>query len=400
MGIDALMNGWQGRTLTLIPYISLTTSPMPTPAICRAHFETSAKRYTILDAPGHKSFVPNMISGASQADIGVLVISARKGEFETGFERGGQTREHAQLAKTLGVSKLVVAVNKMDDPSIVDAGDTWSKSRYDEIVSKLTPFLKGCGYKPSDLVYVPISGLMGKNMKSKIDANVCGWYDGAPLFDILDGIEPASRDPYAAFRMPVMDKYKDMGTIVMGKCESGVVSRGDKLMMMPNKVPVKVATVWRDEVEVEAAKPGENLRLRLSGIDEEDVSSGFVLSDEKDLVPVVHSFEAQIAVLDLLEHKPIMTGGYTAILHLHSIVEECEVTKLVWALDPKTREKKKTKFVKSNSVCAVRIKVVGGSVCMESFADNPQLGRFTLRDEGRTIAIGKVLRLPSGGKGR
>ena len=341
-----------------------------------------------------------MISGASQADIGVLVISARKGEFETGFERGGQTREHAQLAKTLGVSKLVVAVNKMDDPSIVDTGDTWSKSRYDEIVSKLTPFLKGCGYKPSDLVYVPISGLMGKNMKSKIDANVCGWYDGAPLFDILDGIEPASRDPYAAFRMPVMDKYKDMGTIVMGKCESGVVSRGDKLMMMPNKVPVKVATVWRDELEVEAAKPGENLRLRLSGIDEEDVSSGFVLSDEKDLVPVVHSFEAQIAVLDLLEHKPIMTGGYTAILHLHSIVEECEVTKLVWALDPKTREKKKTKFVKSNSVCAVRIKVVGGSVCMESFADNPQLGRFTLRDEGRTIAIGKVLRLPSGGKGR
>jgi peptide chain release factor subunit 3 len=120
-----------------------------------------------------------------------------------------------------------------------------------------------------------------------------------------------------------------------------------------------------------------------------------VLSDEKDLVPVVHSFEAQIAVLDLLEHKPIMTGGYTAILHLHSIVEECEVTKMVWALDPKSREKRKTKFVKSNSVCAVRIKVAGGSVCMESFADNPQLGRFTLRDEGRTIAIGKVLRLPS-----
>lgn len=202
----------------------------------RSIIEKKAKRYTILDAPGHKSFVPNMISGASQADIGVLVISARKGEFETGFERGGQTREHAQLAKTLGVSKLVVAVNKMDDPSIVEAGDTWSKARYDEIVSKLTPFLKGCGYKPSDLVYVPISGLMGKNMREKIGGEVCGWYEGKPLFEILDGIEPGSRDPYAAFRMPVMDKYKDMGTIVMGKCESGVAEKGMRLVMMPNKV--------------------------------------------------------------------------------------------------------------------------------------------------------------------
>ena len=180
--------------------------------------------------------MPNMISGASQADIGVLVLSARKGEFETGVERGGQTREHAQLAKTLGVSKLVVAVNKMDDPSIVEAGDTWSKARYDEIVSKLTPFLKGCGYKPSDLVYLPISGLMGKNMREKIGGEVCGWYEGKPLFEILDGIEPGSRDPYAAFRMPVMDKYKDMGTIVMGKCESGIVEKGMRLVMMPNKV--------------------------------------------------------------------------------------------------------------------------------------------------------------------
>jgi peptide chain release factor subunit 3 len=204
----------------------------------RAHFETEKTRYTILDAPGHKSFVPNMISGASQADIGVLVISARKGEFETGFERGGQTREHAQLAKTLGVSRLVVAVNKMDDPSIVEPGDAWSKPRFDEIVAKLTPFLKGCGYKPSDLVYVPISGLMGKNMKTKVGAEVCPWYQGEPLFEILDGIEASSRDPYAPFRMPVMDKYKDMGTIVMGKCESGVVRRGDRLMMMPNKVSV------------------------------------------------------------------------------------------------------------------------------------------------------------------
>ena len=364
----------------------------------RAHFETSKKRYTILDAPGHKSFVPNMISGASQADIGVLVISARKGEFETGFERGGQTREHAQLAKTLGVSKLVVAINKMDDPSVVENGNAWSQARFDEIVTKLSPFLRGCGYNPKkDLVFIPISGLMGHNMKNKVDDSMCSWYSGKPLFDVLDEIDPISRDPFAPFRMPVMDKYKDMGTIVMGKCESGVVAKGDKLVMMPNKVKVKVTTVWRDENEVNAARPGENLRLRLAGIEEDEVSAGFVLSDIRKLVPVVHQFEAQIVVLDLLEHKPILTGGYTAILHLHSIVEECEVIKLVAAIDPKTKEKKKTKFVKSGSICIARI-AVEKPICVEAFETNPQLGRFTLRDEGRTIAIGKVTKIPSNKK--
>jgi peptide chain release factor subunit 3 len=360
----------------------------------RAHFETKKKRYTILDAPGHKSFVPNMISGASQADIGVLVISARKGEFETGFERGGQTREHAQLAKTLGVSKLVVAINKMDDPSVVESGDAWSQARFDDIVAKLSPFLRGCGYNPKkDLIFIPISGLMGHNMKDSVDKSICPWYNGKPFFDILDEIDPISRDPFAPFRMPIMDKYKDMGTVVMGKCESGVVAKGDKLTMMPNKVAVKVTTVWRDEIEVQAARPGENLRLRLSGIEEDEISAGFVLSDPFKRVPVVHQFEAQIAVLDLLEHKPILTGGYTAILHLHSVVEECEVIKLVAAIDPKTKEKKKTKFVKSGSICIARI-AVEKPICVESFDTNPQLGRFTLRDEGRTIAIGKVTKIP------
>ncbi|KAI0494519.1 hypothetical protein KFK09_024657 [Dendrobium nobile] len=143
----------------------------------RAHFETENTRFTILDAPGHKSYVPNMISGASQADVGVLVISARKGEFETGYEKGGQTREHVQLAKTLGVSKLVVVVNKMDEPTV-----NWAKERYDEIETKMIPFLKSSGYNAR---------------------KVCSWWDG-PVF----------------LKMPIIDKYKDMGTVLMGKIES------------------------------------------------------------------------------------------------------------------------------------------------------------------------------------
>lgn len=360
----------------------------------RAYFETPKKRYTILDAPGHKSYVPNMISGASQADVGVLVISARKGEFETGFEKGGQTREHAQLAKTLGVSKLVVVINKMDDPTVAGPNGEWQKERFDEIEAKLMPFLKGCGYNPKkDLVVLPISGLFGHNMKERVDKKFCDWYSGPSLFEVLDEVEPTNRDPLGAFRMPIMDRYKDMGTIVMGKSESGLVKKGDSLVVMPNKVPVKVISVYRDETEVNAARPGENLRLRLQGIEEEDISSGFVVSSRYNPVPVVTVFEAQIAVLELLEHKPILTGGYKAILHIHSVVEECEVTKIVAVIDPKTKEKKKAKFVKSGAVLIARI-AVEKAICIEPFDKVPQLGRFTLRDEGKTVAIGKVMKLP------
>ena len=168
----------------------------------RAHFSTEKRRYTILDAPGHKNYVPNMISGAAQADVGVMVIAARKGEFETGFERGGQTREHAQLAKTLGVSKLIVAVNKMDDPSIllpngfpsqereilngnrVSLGQ-WSEPRFREIETRLGPFLKTCGYNPKkDIIFVPISALNGNNVRDPVDSSNCPWWNEGSLFNV------------------------------------------------------------------------------------------------------------------------------------------------------------------------------------------------------------------------
>ncbi|XP_042476287.1 eukaryotic peptide chain release factor GTP-binding subunit ERF3A [Macadamia integrifolia] len=162
----------------------------------RAHFETETSRFTILDAPGHKSYVPNMISGASQADVGVLVISARKGEFETGYERGGQTREHVQLAKTLGVSKLLVVVNKMDDPTV-----GWSKERYDEIESKMTPFLKSSGYNvKKDVQFLPLSGLVGSNMKTRVNKSMCPWWNGPCLFEALDAVELPPRDPKGPVR--------------------------------------------------------------------------------------------------------------------------------------------------------------------------------------------------------
>nr|VDC63769.1 unnamed protein product [Brassica rapa] len=369
----------------------------------RAHFETASTRFTILDAPGHKSYVPNMISGASQADIGVLVISARKGEFETGYERGGQTREHVQLAKTLGVSKLVVVVNKMDDPTV-----NWSKERYDEIEQKMVPFLKSSGYNTKkDVVFLPISGLMGFNMDKRMDPKVCPWFSGPSFFEVLDSIEVPPRDPNGPFRrtifckvilvccrlMPIIDKFKDMGTVVMGKVESGSIREGDSLVIMPNKEPVKVVAIYCDEDKVKRAGPGENLRVRITGIEDEDILSGFVLSSAVKPVPAVTEFVAQLQILELLDNA-IFTAGYKAILHIHAVVEECEIIELISQIDMKTRKpmKKKILFVKNGAAVICRIQVTN-SICVEKFSDFPQLGRFTLRTEGKTVAVGKVTAL-------
>eukprot|EP00252_Welwitschia_mirabilis_P023428 TRINITY_DN660_c0_g1_i1.p1 TRINITY_DN660_c0_g1~~TRINITY_DN660_c0_g1_i1.p1 ORF type:complete len:675 (-),score=129.06 TRINITY_DN660_c0_g1_i1:417-2384(-) len=358
----------------------------------RAHFETEKTRVTILDAPGHKSYVPNMISGASQADVAVLVISARKGEFETGFERGGQTREHAMLAKTLGVFKLICVVNKMDDATV-----QWSKERYDDIEKKLTPFLKSCGYNvKKDVQFLPISGLIGANIKDRMPKTICEWWEGPCLFEAIDGVQLPPRDPRGPVRMPIIDKFKDMGTVVMGKIESGTIRQGSSLMVMPNKARVKVVSIYHENVEVKHARPGENVRVKLSGIEEDDISAGFVLSSAAKAIPSVTEFDAQLQILELLDHKAIFTAGYKAVLHIHSVVEECEIIQLLEQIDQKTKKpmKKKPLFVKSGAVVVCRVQV-NDTICVEKFSDFPQLGRFTLRDEGKTVAIGKVVKLPN-----
>lgn len=183
----------------------------------RGFFETEKRRYSILDAPGHKTYVPNMIGGASQADVGLLVISARKGEYETGFEKGGQTREHAMLAKTQGVNKLVIVVNKMDDPTV-----EWSEDRYKECTTKVVQFLKGVGYNPkTDIAMMPVSAQTFTGIKERVPKSVAPWYDGPSLLEYLDGMQALERKLNAPFMMPIAAKYKDMGTMVEGKIESG-----------------------------------------------------------------------------------------------------------------------------------------------------------------------------------
>ncbi|KAK6461542.1 polypeptide release factor 3 [Scheffersomyces coipomensis] len=353
----------------------------------KAYFETDKRRYTILDAPGHKMYVSEMIGGASQADVGILVISARKGEYETGFEKGGQTREHALLAKTQGVNKIVVVVNKMDDPTVA-----WSKERYTECITKLSAYLRGIGYAKEDIVSMPVSGYTGAGLKLRVDANDCPWYTGPSLLEYLDNMETVNRKINAPFMLPISGKMKDLGTVIEGKIESGHIKKGGNLIIMPNKTNVEILTVYNEtEQECEAAYCGEQVRLRLKGVEEEDIQPGYVLSSPKTPVNTVTKFEAQIAIVEL---KSILSNGFSCVMHLHTAIEEVKFVELKHKLEKGTnrRSKKPPAFAKKG-MKIIAVLEVSESVCAETYANYPQLGRFTLRDQGTTIAIGKITKL-------
>ncbi|CAE7179497.1 unnamed protein product [Rhizoctonia solani] len=354
----------------------------------RAYFETDVRRYTILDAPGHKTFVPSMISGAAQADVAILVISARKGEFETGFERGGQTREHIMLVKTAGVSKLVVVINKMDEPTV-----GWSVDRYNEIKDKITPFIKSSGFNPkTDVDFVPVSAYTGLNMKERLTQSVCPWYSGPSLLELLDTMPMVDRKINGPVMMPISEKYKDMGTIVVGKLESGRIHKNDTLLLMPNRTNVEVGAIYNElEEEINFAYSGDNVRLRIRGVDDEDITPGFVLTSPSRPVHAVTQFEAELVIL---EHKNIICAGYSAVMHVHTLAEEVNLAALLHYFDKKTnrKSKKPPQFAKKGQKIIALVETTA-AVCVEPFKLYPQLGRFTLRDEGKTIAIGKVVKL-------
>ncbi|KHJ40482.1 putative translation elongation factor Tu [Trichuris suis] len=396
-----VLNAWQAQYYVL----SRTTNPIrvylswaldtnveerekgKTVQVGRANFETEHKHITILDAPGHKSFVPNMIGGASQADLAVLVISARKGEFEAGLERGGQTREHAVLVKTAGVKHMIVLINKMDDPTV-----NWSEERYNECRDKIIPVLKKVGFVPGkDLYFMPCSGITGAFLKEVPSKEDCSWFGGPCFLDYLDQLPPISRAREGPVRIVLFDKYNDMGTVVMGKVESGTVTKGQSLVVMPNRTPVQTLQLWCDEDEADEITTGENVKLKLKGIEEDSISSGFVLCSPEDLCVVGHVFDAQVIIM---EHKSIICPGYSAVLHIHAAVEEVSVKALICLVDRKTGEKSLTrpKYVKQDQICIMRLES-SDVFCLEPFKKFPQMGRFVLRDEGRTIAIGKVLKI-------
>lgn len=353
----------------------------------KAYFETEKRRYTILDAPGHKMYVSEMIGGASQADVGILVISARKGEYETGFEKGGQTREHALLAKTQGVNKIVVVVNKMDDPTV-----GWSEDRYKDCTTKLGLFLKGIGYAKDDIVFMPVSGYTGAGLKDRVNSKDCPWYTGPSLLEYLDNMKTVDRRINGPFMLPISGKMKDMGTIVEGKIESGHIKKNGTLLLMPNKVSVDVLTIYNEtEQECDAAFCGEQVRLKIKGVEEEDLQPGYVLTSPKNPVKTITKFEAQIAIVEL---KSILSNGFSCVMHLHTAIEEVKFIELKHKLEKGTnRKSKKPPAFAKKGMKIIAVLETTEPVCAETYADHPQLGRFTLRDQGTTIAIGKITKL-------
>ena len=356
--------------------------------IGKASFTTPHRRFTLLDAPGHAGYIPNLLLGACQADFAGLVISAKKGEFESGFDKQGSTREHTLLLKALGVNNLIVMVNKMDEDSV-----KWSKERYDNIVKTLKPFIHSCGFDvEKNVKWVPISGLTGENLCIPLDKHKCDWYDGPDLIEIMDTIELPKRDENGPVRMSILDRYKENQVYIMGKIESGTIRYGDVYTLMPSGAKITVDWLFNSEEKgVPYALPGENIRIRCKGIDSEnEVNRGNILCSNDNLCLTFNVFEAEIQLLELPDNL-IIAEGFSCMLHYHTFIEECTITPKS-EINRKTKVETKVKFVRSQARLKAFVKTKN-VLCGEKYETFNNLGRFSMRYEGSTIGIGKILKI-------
>ncbi|THV05438.1 EF Tu GTP binding domain-containing protein [Dendrothele bispora CBS 962.96] len=361
--------------------------------------ETPHRHITILDAPGHKDFIPNMISGASQADCALLVVDAATGEFEAGFNRGGQTREHVVLVRSLGVSQVIVAVNKLDQVN-------WDKGRYDEIVDFLRPFLMQSGFQSAKTKFVPVSAMQGVNLtagENETSKDLRSWYDGPSLVNCLDQLEPPTRDIYAPLRIPISNVFRGQGsgTAVSGRLCSGVVQVGDRLNVLPGDESAVVKTIELEEENVPWVAAGSNVTINLTSIDPVHLNIGSVLCYPSEPVPLATIFTARIIVFDI--QVPITSGTPIELFH-HSRDIPATIANLIATLDRATGEivKKKPRVLTKGSSAEVQIilrttSLSGPSVVrpvpLEPFTANKDMGRILLRRGGETIGAGVVLEI-------
>jgi peptide chain release factor subunit 3 len=348
----------------------------------RAFLETANRTVCMLDAPGHRNFVPNMLAAAAQADVAAVVVSARPGEFETGFQRGGQTREHLLLCRSMGVDTFIILVSKMDTVS-------WSESRFLQIQRDLSLFLSSvCKIDSSKLFWLPVSGLDGTNLLENLSTT---FYPGSSLLELLDTLVLKPRDCSGPLRMPVLDRSKEQGVVVMGKVEQGTVVKGMRVILLPGQAEAEVAEVLgAEDAKIDYAEAGSNIRLRLRT--SADFRPGVVLCDPYDLPVVSAMFLAEVMLLDLLPHKPLLMPGYICVIHVGVMFCECTIEEVVARIDADSRKKVKVGFVKGNNRAVMRIRMVE-AMCLAVFDKEGVFGRFTLRDEENTIGLGKVLEI-------
>jgi len=346
-------------------------------------FETPKFFFTIIDAPGHRDFVKNMVTGASQADAAVLFVSAKKGEFEAGIGPGGQTTEHAFLAFTLGVNQLVVAVNKMDDASV-----NWSKERYEEIKNEVSRMLKTVGYKVEKIPFVPTSGWTGDNLYKPSEK--MPWYKGQTLFQSFDIFETRPKPIEKPLRLPIQDVYTitGVGTVPVGRVETGVLKEGDTIVFMPSNVKGEVKSIETHHVRIPKAEPGDNIGFNVRGVDKKDIGRGDVCGLPDKPPTVAKEFIGQIIVI---YHPTAIAAGYTPVLHAHTAQIACQFKELIKKLDPRTGRvvEEKPAFLKTGDGAIVRFEPLQ-PISVESYAEFPEMGRFAVRDMGRTVAAGVI----------
>ncbi|KAJ3129649.1 HBS1-like protein [Nowakowskiella sp. JEL0407] len=357
-------------------------------------FETKNKVFTLLDAPGHRDFIPNMISGASQADVGILVVDSTVGEFETGFGLGGQTREHSLLIRSLGVVQLIVAVNKLDNVE-------WSKQRYDEIIAQLTPFLTQAGFKKSKVRFVPCSGFSGENLIAR-KAEGLKWYEGPTLVELLDSYEVPDRPIDAPLRLSISDLFKG-GTqfgggssgsaTISGRIDGGYMQIGDKVKIMPMGEIGTIKDILLNDDTVKWAVAGDNVMVTISNVEFQNLSKGSVVCNPEQPIPVTTRIKAQIVTFDLLIP---LTPGCILEIHYSSSTETASLAKLVSIVDKSTGEvvKKNPRAIPKNSSAVVIIQM-NRAVCIETFKNSKELGRFILRYSNAAVAAGIVTEILS-----
>ena len=356
-------------------------------------FQTKKYNFTVIDAPGHRDFIKNMITGASQADACVLFCSAKKGEFEAGIGAGGQTREHAFLAFTLGIRQVVVAVNKMDD-SIVN----YSKERYEEIKAEVGRMLTMSGFKVNvkdadgkmveKIRFIPVSGWTGENLVKRSEK--MPWYTGPTLIEALDLLDVPAKPTNKPMRMPVQDVYTitGIGTVPVGRVETGTIKPGETIVFMPSNKTAEVKSLEMHHSSIPMAEPGDNIGINVRGIAKTDVHRGDVAGPVSNPPTVAKEFIGQIIVI---YHPTAIAAGYTPVLHYHTGQIACRFTELIKKIDPRSGQvtEEHPSFLKTGDAAWVRMEPLH-PIAIEAFTEFPELGRFAIRDMGTTVAAGAV----------
>lgn len=344
-------------------------------------FETDKYYFTVIDAPGHRDFIKNMITGASQADAGVLVVAASDSVM-------AQTKEHVFLSKTLGVSQLIVAVNKMDMVN-------YAEDKFNKVKEDVSALLKTVGFKPDEIKFVALASLLGDNVVEKSDK--MDWYKGGTLLEAINELKVPDKPTNLPLRLPIQDVYNitGIGVVPVGRVETGVMKIGDKIMVMPGRegkgVPGEVKSMEMHHEQLQQAEPGDNIGFNVRGIAKNDIARGDVLGHADNPPTIASEFTAQMVILN---HPSVVTVGYTPVFHIHTAQVACQIVAIEKKINPATGEvlQENPDFIKNGDAAVVKIKPVQPLV-IEKQSEIPQMSKFAIRDSGQTVAAGMCIDL-------